>query len=120
MTGDHPAALRASPFRPLRLQKGLDALVPYVVQVLNLAHSELRPVPLVDGGQRFTRKGRALIAVSDLVPAEQIAALLQERTGLVPGPAPDTVHHSDALALNVVCDCEIRCAHVAVHSARRD
>lgn len=120
MTGDHAAALRASPFLLLRLQKGFDALVPYAVQVLDLAHSELRPVPLVDGGQRLTRKGGALIAVSDLVSAEQIAALLQERAGLVPGPAPDTVHHSNALALDVVCDCEIRCAHVAVHSARRD
>jgi len=120
VTGNHTTTLWTFPFCLLSFEKGRDALVSDVVQILYLAHSELRPIPLVDRRQSFTRKGRALVAVLDLVLSEQVACLLQERTWLVPGPASDAVHHPNALALHVVCDCQICSAHVAVHAAGRD
>ena len=119
MTGYNATAFRTSPFCLLSFQKGLDALVSYVVQVLNLAHSELSLVPFVDGRQALTRKSLALEAVPDFVLEKWVAPLLQERTWLVPGPATDTIHHSNALALDVMCDRKIRSAYVTVHAARR-
>jgi len=120
MTAHDSATFGAFPLCFFSLEKRLDAVVSDAVQILDLAHSELRPVPFVDGRQRFAGKGRALVAVLCLVVSESAAFLLQERTGLVPGPAPDAVHHSDALALHVMCDRKIRGADIAVHAARRD
>ena len=120
MAAHHSATFWAFPLRFLSLEERIDALVSDTVKILDLAHSELRPVPLVDGRKRFTRESRALVAVLHLVLPEQDAFLLQERTGLVPWSTPYAIHHPDALALDVMCDREICCAHIAVHAARRD
>ena len=118
VTGDHAAAFRTSPLPFLSLEKSLDALVSYAVQVLYLAHPELCSVPLIDSRERLAGKGRALIAVFDLVLPKQAALLLQECAGFVPGPASHAIHHPEALALDVVREGKIRSAHIAVHAAR--
>jgi hypothetical protein len=90
------------------------------LQVLDLAHSVSRPVPLVEGGQSFAREGRALVTVTDLVLEEQIAILLQVGAGLAPGPASGAIRCPNPFALDVVRGSQIGGTHVAVHAAWRN
>lgn len=120
VTAQCATASLASPFRLLSTEEGFDSFIPYVKEVLDLAHPEVCPVLLVDGSKRLAREAVALVAVLDLVLEQQLTLLLEKRALFVPWPTSDAVHHLDAFALHVMCGREIRRADIAIHAAWRD
>ena len=98
----------------LLLEEPLNPIVPYELQVLNRAHIESGPVPLVKLPQLLTGIVTTLETVLNLVIREKSTSFLDECTILIPYPAASAGCFSPASIHSVP---EVGNTYSAVHAA---
>jgi hypothetical protein len=113
-------ALGTPPLLCFRLKKGLNAMLPDIVQISDHTHPVQGLITLIQLEQSPAGKIRAFIAVSYLTTAHKLAVFLDEGALFIPGSATCTVGHTDSLALSAVLESQIAGAQGTVHTARGD